>query len=185
MPRSRRGSGIAPLPSPEGEGGLQFVDQWRRERPDLDFEWMQVAVCIHEIEQSFRGDLAKAVIPRIGGGLADFDVVSHLRSAGPPYAMRPTDLFRALSVTSGAVTGRIDRLVGLGWVTRDPSDDDRRVSMVRLTREGLAVSDWLADYGARASVIARALQAMPAARRRQLIAVLEQFYGAVRADPDA
>lgn len=170
---------------PKNDNQADFSERWQRERPDLNFEWMRVAVSVHEIEQAFRGDLARAVIPEVGGGLADFDVLSHLRSVGPPYALRPTDLFRALSITSGAVTGRIDRLVKLGWVIRDSSPADGRASLVRLTTQGMAVSDWLATYGAGQSVIARALETMTTLQRRQLIELLEKLHGAIVSVADA
>ena len=39
-----------------------------------------------------------------------------LRLAGPPHRMTPTQLYNCLLLTSGGMTGRIDRLEGSGLV---------------------------------------------------------------------
>ena len=77
-------------------------------------------------------------------GLADFDVspgefgvLFNLRLAGPPYKMTPTQLHNRLLVTSGGMTGRIDRLQRRGLVCRLPDPEDRRSILVELTDRGL------------------------------------------------
>lgn len=47
-----------------------------------------------------------------------------------------SDLKRDLEVTTGAITGLIDRLEGQGLVARRPSQEDRRVVFLELTKEG-------------------------------------------------
>ena len=77
-------------------------------------------------------------------GLADFDVspgefgvLFNLRLAGPPYKMTPTQLHNRLLLTSGGITGRIDRLERRGLVCRSPDPEDRRSILVELTESGL------------------------------------------------
>ena len=77
-------------------------------------------------------------------GLAEFDVspgefgvLFNLRLAGPPYRMTPTQLHNRLLVTSGGMTGRIDRLQRRGLVGRLPDAEDRRSILVELTESGL------------------------------------------------
>ena len=77
-------------------------------------------------------------------GLAEFDVspgefgvLFNLRLAGPPYRMTPTQLYTRLLVTSGGMTGRIDRLQRRGLVCRLPDPEDRRSILVELTERGL------------------------------------------------
>ena len=77
-------------------------------------------------------------------GLAEFDVspgefgvLFNLRLAGPPYKMTPTQLHNRLLVTSGGMTGRIDRLQSRGLVCRSPDPEDRRSILVELTESGL------------------------------------------------
>ena len=77
-------------------------------------------------------------------GLVDYEVspgessvLIELRLAGPPYRMTPTQLHNRLLVTSGGMTGRIDRLQKRGLVCRSPDPEDRRSILVELTERGL------------------------------------------------
>ncbi len=76
-------------------------------------------------------------------GLVDYDVnpgefgvLIELRLAGPPYKMTPTQLYNRLLVTSGGMTGRIDRLEKRGLLCRLPDPEDRRSILVELTEPG-------------------------------------------------
>lgn len=71
----------------------------------------------------------------------EFDVLATLRRSGEPYALTPTALYRDTMVTSGAMTGRIDRLQKAGHVERRRDPDDRRGTLVALTPQGFALID--------------------------------------------
>ncbi|MFY9719469.1 MAG: MarR family transcriptional regulator, partial [Candidatus Cybelea sp.] len=58
-----------------------------------------------------------------------------------PYQLSPTELYREMMLTSGAMTNRIDRLEAAGLVARRPDPDDRRGTLVRLTPKGKALID--------------------------------------------
>jgi DNA-binding MarR family transcriptional regulator len=66
----------------------------------------------------------------------EFDVLTALRRAGPPYELSPGRLLRATLVTSGTMTNRIDRLESTGLVRRSPDPQDKRGVLVRLTDAG-------------------------------------------------
>lgn len=68
---------------------------------------------------------------------AEFGVLIELRLAGPSYKMTPTQLYSRLLVTSGGMTGRIDRLEKRGLLCRSPDPQDRRSILVELTGNGL------------------------------------------------
>ena len=53
--------------------------------------------------------------------------------------MSPTELRRAVILTSGAMTNRIDRLEERGLVARVADPNDRRGVQVHLTGDGLAL----------------------------------------------
>jgi len=61
-------------------------------------------------------------------------VLYALLRAGVPYSRKPTELFRSLLVTSGAITKQVDRLVELKLVQRTPE-------AVRLTARGQKVAN--------------------------------------------
>jgi len=67
---------------------------------------------------------------------AEFSALIELRLAGPPHRMTPTQLYNCLLVTSGGITGRIDRLEGRGLVRRLHDPKDRRSILVELTESG-------------------------------------------------
>jgi MarR family transcriptional regulator, organic hydroperoxide resistance regulator len=60
----------------------------------------------------------------------------------------PGDLGQTLLMTSGAVTGLVDRLVRTGLVRREPDDRDRRRIRLRSTEHGAGVADTLLDLTA-------------------------------------
>ena len=66
----------------------------------------------------------------------EFGVLIELRLAGPPYRMTPTQLYNRSLVTSGGMTGRIDRLEARALVHRLPDPGDRRSVLVELTESG-------------------------------------------------
>ena len=82
-----------------------------------------------------------AVAAEAGVNIGELHVLLALRRYGAARAMRPTDLFRELLVTSGAVTKRLDRLRAARLVERVAHEDDRRSELVRLTPAGRRAAD--------------------------------------------
>jgi DNA-binding MarR family transcriptional regulator len=117
-----------------------LVARWEIERPDLD----TVAIAAYE-----RLARAASANRRALDGVAavyslrtgEFDVLSALRGAGPPYALTPSELARSLGVSPAGITDRVDRLVARDLVERDPNLDDRRSLQVTLTDEGRQTID--------------------------------------------
>ena len=68
-------------------------------------------------------------------------VLFALRRAGPDYALRPTELFRSLLVTSGAITKQVDRLAALGYVDRLPGPPKSGGFLIWLTAKGKRTAD--------------------------------------------
>jgi DNA-binding MarR family transcriptional regulator len=117
-----------------------ILEQWARERPDLDASPMGVVGRIQQLARELERALER-VFTRFGLSRADFDVLATLRRAGEPYRLTPGALLESMMVTSGAVTKRVDRLERAGLVDRAPDPDDRRGVLVGLTAEGLELVD--------------------------------------------
>lgn len=117
-----------------------MVGQWAAERPDVDLAAMTLMARL-----SHAADLVNARIERLakeyGVSRADGDVVLTLRRSGEPYRLSPTAIARSLLMTTGTMTGRLDRLEKLGLIARVPNDTDRRGVDIQLTPEGLRQSD--------------------------------------------
>jgi DNA-binding MarR family transcriptional regulator len=81
------------------------------------------------------------VYRRFGLSEGEFDILAALRRAGPPYERAPGELARFTMVTTSAITKRIDRLEGIGLVTRSPGPEDGRRRVVALTTAGKDLFD--------------------------------------------
>ncbi|WP_175898570.1 MarR family winged helix-turn-helix transcriptional regulator [Burkholderia vietnamiensis] len=116
------------------------VAQWRDERPELDVASMEVFGRLARLAKHCEKARTEALSP-FGFKEGEFDVLATLRRAGAPYELSPTQLYRSLMISSGAITNRLMRLEQAGLVERIPNPQDGRGMAVRLTREGLALID--------------------------------------------
>lgn len=110
--------------------------QWAVEMPGLDTSGMAILGRARVITLSARQAIEK-VFDRHGLDTGDFDVLSTLLRSGPPYRLRPTELFRWLMITSGGLTARLARLEKRGLVERIADPSDGRSMLVGLSAEGL------------------------------------------------
>ncbi len=118
----------------------ELVTAWRVQRPDLDVEPLQVLSRVSRLARHL--DIARrGAFASHGLEAWEFDVLSALRRAGPPFQLTPGALLRATLVTSGTMTNRIDRLAAAGLVRREPDPRDRRGVLVTLSERGREVVD--------------------------------------------
>jgi DNA-binding MarR family transcriptional regulator len=124
------------------------VEQWRRERPDLDLEAMGVFARLARATLML-GGAAEEVFAEHGLRGGEFDVLAALRRAGPPYTLMPSQLSDALMMSRAGMTNRLDRLEAAGLVERSIDPADRRSFRVALTEKGCQVVDAaLTDHAA-------------------------------------
>jgi DNA-binding MarR family transcriptional regulator len=132
-------AGQADAQAPQDEVD-RLVAAWRRERPDLDVQPLEVLSRITRLARHL--DRARrTAFAEHGLELWEFDVLSALRRAGAPYQLSPGQLLTQTLVTSGTMTNRIDRLAAKGLVVRGPDPADRRGVLVRLTDAGRELAD--------------------------------------------
>jgi DNA-binding MarR family transcriptional regulator len=150
----------------------RILGQWAREVPRADLRDMEVVGRIQRAAQILRTQLDEMhARSGLSGGL--FDVLATLRRSGKPYRLSPTELYRWLMLTSGAMTNRLDRLESEGHIRRVADSSDRRGMLVELTAKGKATID-----GALAMHLEnekRLLAAIPARGRRQLADLLRDL----------
>ncbi|WP_431676714.1 MarR family winged helix-turn-helix transcriptional regulator [Kitasatospora sp. KL5] len=145
------------------------LDQWARQRPDLDVSPMAVIGRLKRLVMFIEPELRRTFAAH-GLDTPSFDVLATLRRNGPDNPLTPAELMRSAMVTSGAITQRLDRLQTNGLITRSPSPTDGRVVLVSLTAEGLALVDRaLPDHLATEQ---RLLAGLDAAGREELAATL-------------
>lgn len=117
-----------------------ILDQWARERPDLDTSPMgpigRINRCAALLQQRVESNLAQFDL-----SLWEFDMLATLRRSGAPYRLSPTELFSALMVTSGTMTHRLKTLETKGWIERVSNEQDARSMLVQLSRKGRLLVD--------------------------------------------
>jgi len=150
----------------------RIVDDWSRERPDLDFAPLHVLSRIdrlaRHLERARRGAF-------LSSGLEpwEFDVLAALRRAGEPYRLSPKALLQQTLVSSGTMTNRIDRLVQRRLVERHTDPHDGRGVLVAMTERGRervdnAIAELLEDEAA-------LLALLSPAERERLSALLKRL----------
>lgn len=122
----------------------KLIREWAAVRPDLDTWAYRILASAVELERQLSLALTPA-FDELGIKGGDYEVLSHLRRAGAPYEQSPTQLSKALHLTTGAVTRRLDRLVESEHVIRLRHGSDRRAVVIRLTPTGLAAVDQAVD----------------------------------------
>jgi DNA-binding MarR family transcriptional regulator len=121
-----------------------LTEQWARERPELDTSALRLSARIIRLER-FLARRIQSDLDAVGLNDGEVNVLAALRRAGPPYQLTPTELYRGLLLSSGAMTNRLDRLEEAGLVQRSPDDDDRRRTRVALTERGRETIDEAMD----------------------------------------
>ena len=124
----------------ERDGVDAIIEQWRRERPDLDPSPIGVVGRVSRLARELEQRL-EPVYREHGLEPGWHDVLATLRRTGPPYRLRPTDFTGALMLTSSGTTKRLDRLEQAGLIARAPDPDDRRGTLITLTAAGRELID--------------------------------------------
>jgi DNA-binding MarR family transcriptional regulator len=118
----------------------RLVSAWRRERPDLDVEPLQVLSRVSRLARHL--ELARReAFARLSLAEWQFDVLAALRRSGPPYELTPGELLAETLVSSGTMTHRVDQMEAAGLVSRQPDPNDGRAVRVRLTDGGRQLVD--------------------------------------------
>ncbi|MFN7009004.1 MAG: MarR family winged helix-turn-helix transcriptional regulator [Allorhizobium sp.] len=125
---------------PDTDAVDRILDQWKRERPDLDVAPMGLIGRLGRLRVHI-ARAHEAVFQRHGLNSASFDFLATLRRSGPPFRLSPSELLDTMMITSGTMTNRIDQLEKQGLVERLPHPEDRRALLVALTEKGRAVID--------------------------------------------
>ncbi|WP_336208663.1 MarR family winged helix-turn-helix transcriptional regulator [Nonomuraea sp. LPB2021202275-12-8] len=145
------------------------LEQWRRERPDLDLSALGVFGRIARLTRVVEAAVEE-VFERHGLRQGEFDVLSALRRTGPPYTMIPSELSAALMMSRAGMTNRLDRLEAAGLVERSLDPADRRSFRIALTARGREVIDeTLTEHAANLARISAGLDREDAATLTRIV----------------
>ncbi|WP_328555525.1 MULTISPECIES: MarR family winged helix-turn-helix transcriptional regulator [unclassified Streptomyces] len=152
-----------------------IVEQWAAVRPDLDTAAMEVFGRVFRLARTM-GDRMEKAYARYGISRGEFDVLATLRRSDAPYTLPPRELSATLMLTTGGMTGRLDRLERAGLLRRSPDPHDRRGLRVTLTDEGLRLIDEAVEAGL--AVQTAALSALDGEQAAQLADLLRPLLAA-------
>src|SRR3954453_22723774 len=120
----------------ERDGIDAIIEEWARERPDLDASAIGVIGRVSRLARELEARL-EPVYREHGLEPGWHDVLATLRRAGRPYRLRVTDLTASMMIGSSGTTKRLDRLEKAGLIGRSPDPNDRRGTLIELTPKGL------------------------------------------------
>ena len=126
------------MPS-ETDGVDAIIEQWKRERPDLDHSPIGVVGRVSRLARELEARL-EPVYREHGLEPGWHDVLATLRRT-PSYRLRPSDFTGSLMLTSSGTTKRLDKLERAGLIARSPDPDDRRGVIITLTEAGHELID--------------------------------------------
>lgn len=152
----------------------KILEQWRRERPDLDVTPMGLIGRLKRLSAHLSREQDK-LFAQFGLSSAGFDVLATLRRSGAPYRLSPGDLMATTMVTSGTMTNRIDQLERQGFVSRIRNPEDGRGFLIALSPQGLALVD--EAVAAHTANQARLVAGLSPQEREELVVLATRFLG--------
>ncbi|WP_394830033.1 MarR family transcriptional regulator [Pendulispora rubella] len=114
-----------------------IMDGWRAQDPAVAHVPAEISKRIARLISRIETATDRALAP-FGLQKAEFGVLSTLRRTG---RLKPNELTRALLISSGGTSNVLRRLEKAGLVERGDDPNDQRSSWVRLTREGVRITD--------------------------------------------
>jgi DNA-binding MarR family transcriptional regulator len=129
------------------------------------------------IEMAVRAFIASAILfnhqvaQRLGLGASDGQFMHLLQVHGP---LTPGQLAELSGLTTGTVTGVIDRLEGAGFVRRERDSSDRRKVLVKLDEQHLG-QQMAPLYAGQAEILAKVAGSFDAEQRDAIADFLERL----------
>lgn len=131
----------ARAPGMAGDDGVDRIEHdWARERPDMDISSIGIVTRLWRVSRYLEQERAQR-LAELGTDRVTLDVLAMLRRRGRPYRMTAGQLTKAALITSGGISGRLDKLERAGLVTRSFHMKDRRRVDVELTDAGVELVD--------------------------------------------
>jgi DNA-binding MarR family transcriptional regulator len=147
-----------------------IIEQWERERPELDSSPIGIVGRISRLAREIE-DRLEPVYRDHGLEPGWHDILATLRRSGG--TLRPTDLTNASMLTSSGTTKRLDKLEAAGLIARAADPDDRRGTLISLTDAGRRLIDELTP--AHLDNERRILGALSEAEQRRLADLLRKL----------
>lgn len=113
----------------------EIAQAWRRERPGMPTDSIEIVTPILRLAKLFTDDRAR-VLRAQGIDAATLDLLSVLRRSGPPYALTSGEIAKRALVTAGAISQRLAKAERGGLIERSAGAAARHSVLVTLTAAG-------------------------------------------------
>ncbi|WP_246478711.1 MarR family winged helix-turn-helix transcriptional regulator [Kaustia mangrovi] len=134
--------------------------------------WLRLLTCTNMIEAEIRRRLRQ----RFDVTLPRFDLMAQLEKA--PDGLTLSEVSKRMMVSSGNVTGLVERLVNDGLIERRTAPNDRRATYVRLTARGHeSFAEMAGEHG---DWIGEVFEGLSDGQIDELMALLETLKASVR-----
>lgn len=152
-----------------------IVETWARERPDLDPDNYLFLIHIMRLGQLI--DKLHDGFSRKEFGLsgADVRVLMILRRSQAVRAPRAAELAETQMVTTGAMTKQLDRLEGLGLISKQILAGEGGGLTIHATQAGLELANRAMNSLVSGSTVSQLRQALPSIDRKQLGELCEKI----------
>ncbi len=156
------------------------LQEWTDHAPETDVSGRHVVWRLQMIAKYISQAIAD--MDELDGQLSSSAVrmLLHLIATPEPHEAHPSALGDRLLLTSGSMTALIDRLEGLGYVSRRRDPSDRRAILVGLTDTGKETARRLSV--AHTELEARILQPLDEQQRAELTELLRALVLAYESD---
>ena len=146
----------------------RFLDEWGDRLP-VDLETEAIVDRINGLSRRFRRSMEET-LQEFDLAYGEWGTLSQLRWQGPST---PGQLSKKAELSSGAMTNRLDRLEEAGLIKRVPDPEDRRSTVIELTKKGAELWERTVDVqGDKEALVAAALNER---EKRQLNALLRRL----------
>jgi DNA-binding MarR family transcriptional regulator len=138
---------------------------WVREIPNIDPVTEGIVERIQKLARAFDRTLDETLV-ETGLDRRSFNLLTKLRTVGPPYRRSAGHLAEHMGLSSGAMTNRLDRMEAAGLIRRLPDPNDRRGTLIEPTEAGRAI--WERAVGTQAMREAKVASVLDAKERDEL-----------------
>ncbi len=151
----------------------QVVEELSNISPQVDARTAGISGRLMQAALYFQAGMARIAAAH-GVARGEAAVLIKLLRDGPPFRLGLTEFVKVLWVTPAGITKQVDRLAGLGLVSKSRSSNDRRVVFASLTPKGRRVAHALlrSQLGQNE---ARSILELTQAERRQLTRLLRKL----------
>lgn len=168
----------SPSRQEDGPVSEDLIGLWKREFPDEDTLPVEITLQLKHLAALEQLVLQEVLRP-FGIGAGDVDALLLMSQQPPPHRLRPIDLAQLCMVTTGAITGRLERLRTHGYVTRIQSETDKRTIYVQLTAKGRAAGQQIRRSLHADSIFLQAIRRLPLNERGHMRGLLARLISLV------